>query len=140
MCGGPRRFFAFILTETPLRPCFDGWRKSRMSRFVRALVLQDPIPSFRRTPESRLDAGSDRHHGSGPGKRSASQTLEQLPQYRRRKPMSAVAATPKTARTAARPVKGAEILVEYLIKEKVPYIFGVCGHGNVGFLDAALAA
>ena len=54
--------------------------------------------------------------------------------------MSAVAATPKAARTVARPVKGAEILVEYLIKEKVPYIFGVCGHGNVGFLDAALAA
>ena len=54
--------------------------------------------------------------------------------------MSALAATPKTARTARRPVKGAEILVEYLIKEKVPYVFGVCGHGNVGFLDAALAA
>jgi acetolactate synthase-1/2/3 large subunit len=33
--------------------------------------------------------------------------------------------------------KGAEILVEYLIKEGVPYLFGVCGHGNVGFLDAA---
>ena len=33
--------------------------------------------------------------------------------------------------------KGAEILVEYLIKEKVPYLFGVCGHGNIGFLDAA---
>lgn len=36
--------------------------------------------------------------------------------------------------------KGAEILVEYLIKERVPYLFGVCGHGNVGFLDAALKA
>ncbi len=33
--------------------------------------------------------------------------------------------------------KGAEILVEYLIKEGVPYLFGVCGHGNIGFLDAA---
>ena len=33
--------------------------------------------------------------------------------------------------------KGAEIMVEYLIKEKVPYLFGVCGHGNIGFLDAA---
>ena len=31
-------------------------------------------------------------------------------------------------------------MVEYLIKEKVPYLFGVCGHGNVGFLDAAAAA
>src|SRR6266581_2324397 len=36
--------------------------------------------------------------------------------------------------------KGAEILVEYLIKEKVPYLFGVCGHGNIGFLDAAADA
>ena len=36
--------------------------------------------------------------------------------------------------------KGAEIIVEYLIKEKVPYLFGVCGHGNIGFLDAACNA
>ena len=36
--------------------------------------------------------------------------------------------------------KGAEIMVEYLIKEKVPYLFGVCGHGNIGFLDAACNA
>jgi acetolactate synthase-1/2/3 large subunit len=41
---------------------------------------------------------------------------------------------------APRTYKGAEIMVEYLIKEKVPYLFGVCGHGNVGFLDAAAAA
>ena len=33
---------------------------------------------------------------------------------------------------------GAEILVEYLVKEQVPYAFGVCGHGIIGFLDAAL--
>jgi acetolactate synthase-1/2/3 large subunit len=32
--------------------------------------------------------------------------------------------------------KGAEILVEYLVREKVPYAFGVCGHGILGFLDA----
>jgi acetolactate synthase-1/2/3 large subunit len=32
--------------------------------------------------------------------------------------------------------KGAEILVEYLVKEHVPYAFGVCGHGILGFLDA----
>jgi acetolactate synthase I/II/III large subunit len=36
--------------------------------------------------------------------------------------------------------KGAEIIVEYLIREKVPYLFGVCGHGNIGFLDAACSA
>lgn len=32
--------------------------------------------------------------------------------------------------------KGAEILVEYLVRENVPYAFGVCGHGILGFLDA----
>jgi len=31
---------------------------------------------------------------------------------------------------------GGEIIVEYLIKEGVPYVFGLCGHGDVGFLDA----
>ena len=39
-----------------------------------------------------------------------------------------------------RTLKGAEIIVEYLIREKVPYLFGVCGHGNIGFLDAACSA
>src|SRR5919112_2774924 len=33
--------------------------------------------------------------------------------------------------------RGAEILLEYLIKEGVPYFFGRCGHGNLGLLDAA---
>ena len=50
------------------------------------------------------------------------------------------AAQPKNAESPQRSYKGAEIMVEYLIKEKVPYLFGVCGHGNVGFLDAAAAA
>ncbi len=31
---------------------------------------------------------------------------------------------------------GGEIIVEYLIREKIPYVFGLCGHGNVGLLDA----
>ena len=31
---------------------------------------------------------------------------------------------------------GAAVISEYLIAEKVPYVFGVCGHGNIGFLDA----
>ncbi|MGZ5090902.1 MAG: thiamine pyrophosphate-binding protein [Burkholderiales bacterium] len=54
--------------------------------------------------------------------------------------MSRTATQPKQSQTSARTYKGAEIMVEYLIKEKVPYLFGVCGHGNVGFLDAAAAA
>lgn len=32
-------------------------------------------------------------------------------------------------------MKGAELIVEYLIKNDVPYVFGICGHGNVGMLD-----
>jgi len=31
---------------------------------------------------------------------------------------------------------GGELIVEYLIRERVPYVFGLCGHGNVGLLDA----
>ena len=38
--------------------------------------------------------------------------------------------TGKTARD------GAGVIVDYLIREKVPYIFGLCGHGNIGFIDA----
>ena len=33
-------------------------------------------------------------------------------------------------------MKGAELITEYLIKNKIPYVFGICGHGNVGMLDA----
>jgi acetolactate synthase I/II/III large subunit len=33
-------------------------------------------------------------------------------------------------------MKGAEVITEYLIKQKIPYVFGICGHGNVGMLDA----
>lgn len=32
-------------------------------------------------------------------------------------------------------MKGAEVIAEYLLKQKVPYVFGICGHGNVGMLD-----
>jgi acetolactate synthase I/II/III large subunit len=31
---------------------------------------------------------------------------------------------------------GGELIVEYLVRERVPYVFGLCGHGNVGLLDA----
>lgn len=33
-------------------------------------------------------------------------------------------------------LKGSEIIAEYLLQEKVPYLFGLCGHGIIGFLDA----
>jgi len=33
-------------------------------------------------------------------------------------------------------MKGGELIAQYLIQEKVPYVFGICGHGNVGILDA----
>lgn len=32
-------------------------------------------------------------------------------------------------------MKGGELIAEYLIQQKVPYLFGICGHGNVGILD-----
>ncbi|MFT3663421.1 thiamine pyrophosphate-binding protein [Piscinibacter sp.] len=33
-------------------------------------------------------------------------------------------------------MKGGRLIAETLVKEKVPYVFGICGHGNVGILDA----
>lgn len=42
----------------------------------------------------------------------------------------------KTAMTQTS--RGAEIIVDHLIAEKVPYLFGLCGHGIVGLMDAAL--
>lgn len=36
-------------------------------------------------------------------------------------------------------MKGGELIAEYLIQQKVPYIFGICGHGNVGILDPLYA-
>jgi len=33
-------------------------------------------------------------------------------------------------------MKGGELIAETLVQEGVPYIFGICGHGNVGLLDA----
>ena len=32
-------------------------------------------------------------------------------------------------------MKGAELITEYLIDNDIPYVFGICGHGNVGMLD-----
>ncbi|MGZ5881418.1 MAG: thiamine pyrophosphate-binding protein, partial [Xanthobacteraceae bacterium] len=31
---------------------------------------------------------------------------------------------------------GGQVIVDYLVREKVPYVFGLCGHGNIGFIDA----
>lgn len=33
-------------------------------------------------------------------------------------------------------LNGGQVIVDYLIREKVPYTFGLCGHGNIGFIDA----
>jgi acetolactate synthase-1/2/3 large subunit len=37
-------------------------------------------------------------------------------------------------------MKGGELIAEFLVKEKVPYVFGICGHGTVGLLDALYQA
>jgi len=36
-------------------------------------------------------------------------------------------------------MKGAELICEYLIVNGIPYVFGICGHGNVGMLDPLYA-
>jgi acetolactate synthase-1/2/3 large subunit len=33
-------------------------------------------------------------------------------------------------------LNGGQVMVDYLIREGVPYAFGLCGHGNIGFIDA----
>src|SRR5215475_6566823 len=33
-------------------------------------------------------------------------------------------------------LNGAQVIVDYLVQEKVPYVFGLCGHGNIQFIDA----
>src|SRR5664279_2652077 len=33
-------------------------------------------------------------------------------------------------------LNGAQVIVDYLIQEKVPNVFGLCGHGNIQFIDA----
>src|SRR5437868_14988624 len=33
-------------------------------------------------------------------------------------------------------LNGGQVIVDYLIRDKVPYAFGLCGHGNIQFIDA----
>src|SRR4030081_721317 len=33
-------------------------------------------------------------------------------------------------------LNGAQVIVDYLIQEKVPQVFGLCGHGNIQNIDA----
>ncbi len=37
-------------------------------------------------------------------------------------------------------LNGAQVIVtvDYLIQEKVPQVFGLCGHGNIQFIDGVL--
>jgi acetolactate synthase-1/2/3 large subunit len=37
-------------------------------------------------------------------------------------------------------MKGAEIITDYLVRSRIPYVFGICGHGNVGMLDTLYEA
>src|SRR5256885_6315391 len=42
----------------------------------------------------------------------------------------------RTKTMATNMLNGAQVIVDYLIQEKVPYAFGLCGHGNIQFIDA----
>src|ERR1700724_1674196 len=33
-------------------------------------------------------------------------------------------------------LEGGQVIADSLVREKVPYVFGLCGHGNIGFIDA----
>ena len=32
-------------------------------------------------------------------------------------------------------MKGGELIAEFLIRERIEHVFGICGHGNIGLLD-----
>ena len=36
-------------------------------------------------------------------------------------------------------MRGCDLVVEYLVREKVPYMFGYAGHGAVGLLDGVFS-
>ena len=36
-------------------------------------------------------------------------------------------------------VNGAELIADYLVRARVPYVVTLCGHGNLGMLDALAA-
>ena len=38
--------------------------------------------------------------------------------------------------TSGNLLNGGQMIIDYLIRENVPYIFGLCGHGNIGIIDA----
>lgn len=38
--------------------------------------------------------------------------------------------------TSGNLMNGGQIIIDYLIRENVPYVFGLCGHGNIGIIDA----
>ena len=38
--------------------------------------------------------------------------------------------------TSGNLLNGGQMIIDYLIREHVPYIFGLCGHGNISIIDA----
>src|SRR6202046_5881091 len=59
------------------------------------------------------------------------------PHSLRRAASNTDARTPlKEPQMAKNMLDGAQVIVDYLIREKVPYAFGLCGHGNIQFIDA----
>src|SRR5215213_4122120 len=46
------------------------------------------------------------------------------------------AATVEWKSMADNGLNGGQVIVDYLIREKVPHVFGLCGHGNIQFIDA----
>jgi len=40
------------------------------------------------------------------------------------------------SKEAKKELTGSEVIIEYLIKENVPFVFGIPGHGNLGLTDA----
>ncbi|MGH9772833.1 MAG: thiamine pyrophosphate-binding protein, partial [Candidatus Acidiferrales bacterium] len=49
--------------------------------------------------------------------------------------MSTITSRPAVKTPVDPSSKGAAYIADFLIQQKVPYVFGLCGHGNLGLLD-----
>ena len=56
------------------------------------------------------------------------------PGYRKNSPSYSSSSTFRL-RTGSNEMRGTDIIAEYLMKERIPYMLGYCGHGAIGLLD-----
>jgi acetolactate synthase-1/2/3 large subunit len=112
---------AFISDATPARlrdcfvvPCRNAQAKGPETRRSRRSDIVDPSPIWLKSISHYRNQKTAISHG---------ETVE----------------TPRSKRNGCNDMpkmKGADLITEYLVANKIPYVFGICGHGNVGMIDS----